>query len=61
MDDVIFADNGPREGMSISLQRVASLRRRAQALATAASHWLRFGSIVQGAPGAKLANHHCLV
>jgi len=29
------------------LQRVTSLRRRAQADVHAASHWLRFGSIVQ--------------
>jgi len=30
MDYVIFTHNGPYEGMSISLQRVTSLRSRAQ-------------------------------
>ena len=31
MDDVIFAHNGPYEVTSVPLQRVTSLRRRAQA------------------------------
>ena len=39
-DDVKFAHNGPYGGMSIALQRVTSLRRRAQANAPAASYWL---------------------
>jgi len=30
VDDVIFAHNGPHGGMSIPLQRVTSLHRRAQ-------------------------------
>jgi len=32
MDDVMFAHNGPYEGMSTPLQRVTSLRRRAPLL-----------------------------
>ena len=40
-DDVIFAHNGPYEGMSIPLQRVMSLRRRAQDNAPVASYWPR--------------------
>ena len=41
MDDVIFAHSEPDGGISISLQRVTSLRRRVQANAPAASYWLR--------------------
>jgi len=41
MNDVIFAHNGPYGGMSIPLQRVTSLCRRAQANVPAASSWLR--------------------
>jgi len=40
-DDVIFAHNGPYEGMSIPLQRVMSLRRRAKDNAPVASYWPR--------------------
>ena len=40
MDDVI-CNNGSHESISIPLQRVMSLRRRAQANAPAASYWLR--------------------
>ena len=40
-DDVMFAHNGPYGGMSISLQRVISLRRRAQVNAAAVSYCLR--------------------
>jgi len=40
MDDVI-CNNGSHESISIPLQRVTSLRRRAQANAPAASYWLR--------------------
>jgi len=35
------AHNGPHGGMSISLQRVTSLRGRAQTIAPSASYWLR--------------------
>jgi len=38
MDDVIFARNGPYGGMSILLQPVTSLRRRAQANAPHTLH-----------------------
>ena len=41
MDDVIFAHSEPDGGISISLQRVTSLRRCVQANAPAASYWLR--------------------
>jgi len=41
MDDDIFACSGPYGSMSILLQRVASLCRRAQANAPAAFYWLR--------------------
>ena len=41
MGDVIFSHNRPYGGMSMPLQRVTSLRRRAQANAAAASYWLR--------------------
>jgi len=40
-DDVTSAHSGPYGGRSIPLQRVTSLRRRAQANAPAASYWLR--------------------
>ena len=42
IDDVILAHNGPYEGMSIPLQRVTSLRRRAQGRPNvpAVSYWL---------------------
>ena len=38
-DGVTLAHNGPYGGMPIPLQRVTSLRRRAQANAPAASYW----------------------
>jgi len=41
MDDIIFAHNGHYGGMCMSLQRVALLRRHAQANAPAASYWFR--------------------
>ena len=44
IDDVISAQNGPHRILSILLQRVASLRRRARAACCstpAASYWLR--------------------
>ena len=41
VDDVVFTHNGPDRGMSTPLQRVTSLRRRAQANTPAASYWLR--------------------
>jgi len=41
VNDVIFAHNGAYRRVSIPLQRVTSLRRRAQANASAASHRLR--------------------
>ena len=40
-DDVTFARSGPQGGMSMSLQRVTPLCRRAQANAAAAPYWLR--------------------
>ena len=49
------------------LQRLTSLRRRAQDNALAASYWLRRRrasideSIVQGVPGAQTAMHHCRI
>jgi len=39
MDNVTFTHNGPYGSMSIPLQRVTSLYRRAQANARAASNW----------------------
>jgi len=39
-DDVVFARNGPYVGVPMPLQRVTSLRRRAQAHAPAASYCL---------------------
>ena len=39
MDDIIFAHNGHYGGMCMSLQRVALLRRHAQA--NAPSYWFR--------------------
>jgi len=64
--------NGSYGNVSIPLQRVASLRRRAQANVHAALYWLRRcpvrrraprldESIVLGVPGAESAVHHCLV
>ena len=43
MDDVIFAHNGHYGGyrLSMPLQRVTSLRRRARSHTPAASYWLR--------------------
>jgi len=41
MNDVIFAHNGTRAGMSTLLLRVTSLRRRAQANTFAVSYCLR--------------------
>jgi len=40
MDDIVFAHRGPHGSMSIMLQRVTSLNRRAQANALAALYWL---------------------
>jgi len=56
-----FCKRRPCGCVSIPLQRVASLRRRAQANAPAASYWLRRRalrlnqSVVQGVPGAEPA------
>jgi len=56
MDDELFAHNGQYGGLSISLRRVTSLRRRAQANAPAVSYWLcrlyktTTCAIVQGLP-----------
>ena len=71
-NDVMFSDNGPRGGTSIPLQRVTSLRRRAQANAPAASYRLSFVlendgrrdwtiPSCKGMPGAELATQRCLV
>ena len=41
VDNVIFARNKPHGGISIPLQQATSLRRRAQANASAVWYWLR--------------------
>jgi len=60
MDDIIFAHNGHYGGMCMSLQRVALLRRHAQANAPAASYWFR-RVLDEKVLGAEPAMPHCFV